>query len=437
MKTLLACSFVFIVTTLVDAVACPLKPIRISVGSDKSEGNAISSFPYISGNGNFVTFQTSATNFFANTVASTTNVVLYNRKTKALTLVSKGLDGNPGNLGSTSADISKTGRFVIFTSNASNLVAGDTNGRLDAFIFDRTEDSITRISKSFSGGELNGASYAAGISPNGRYVTWLTYASNVSDSDTDTFGDVYLYDRLSDSSELISVSSDEEKGNDESYVGNSTVSNSGRFVVFSSSASNLVLPRINTSTNRTVYLRDRTEGTTQVVSLDSSNTEAIGDAVKPSISADGRVVGFGSEANITPTDSNSVADAFLRKIRSGKTSLMTRGRSGQQGNQGGSYRHMDEFGNYVSFSSESTNLTKISSNNKEQVYLKKSKGRSVELLSVNKSGVAGNEDSVWPMISSDARWATFFSGATNLVENDSNDNFDVFLVRTSVGRNCK
>ena len=161
------------------------------------------------------------------------------------------------------ARVSATGRFVVFQSMASNLVAGDTNRHTDVFVHDRATGQTTRVSVSSHGVQANDGSGEATISPDGRFVTFASMASNLVVGDTNQSSDVFVRDRATGQTTRVSVNSHRGQGNVDSL--DPAISANGRFVAFASGASNLVAG--DTNGKEDVFLRDRATGTTTLVSV--------------------------------------------------------------------------------------------------------------------------------------------------------------------------
>ncbi len=198
---------------------------------------------------------------------------------------------------------------MAFGSFASNLVPGDTNGTLDAFVHDRDTDTTVRVSVDSSETEGNGLSSGAAISGDGRFVAFFSEASNLVAGDTNATRDVFVHDRDTGITERISVSSDEVEADAQSSFsvqGDSSVPRinaDGSMVSFDSFATNLVPDDTNGFPD--AFVRDRTAGTTSRVSVDSSGVEGNEGSSDTDISADGLVVSFISLAsNLVPNDTN-------------------------------------------------------------------------------------------------------------------------------------
>jgi hypothetical protein len=278
---------------------------RISVASDGTEGNGPSGSAAISANGRFVTYQSGASNLVLDDTNNAFDIFVFDRKTDTTERVSVASDGTEGNDFSFDPAISANGRYVTYDSDASNLAPGGTAG---VFVFDRKTDTTERISVASDGTKANGFSFNAAISANGRYVTYSSLASNLVPDDTNNAFDIFVFDRKTDTTERVSVASDSTEANGRS--GFSDISAKGRFVTYQSEASNLVLDDTNGTTDIFVY--DRKTDTTERVSVAGDGTEANGASFEPEISAKGRYVTYTSDAsNLVPDDNNNASDVFV------------------------------------------------------------------------------------------------------------------------------
>jgi Tol biopolymer transport system component len=167
---------------------------QVSVASDGSEGNGDSYFPAISADGRYVAFQSIASNLVAGDSNGTHDVFVHDTQTGATTRVSVASDGSEGNAFSNHPSISADGRYVTFSSGASNLVAGGTNGQVDIYVHDTQLHTTTRVSVNGLGeaaNGVNGQNDPAPISADGRYVVYPTNATNLVGNDTNGVTDIY------------------------------------------------------------------------------------------------------------------------------------------------------------------------------------------------------------------------------------------------------
>ncbi len=439
MRPLFFFSFLFIFSVNVFAGPCP-QPKRVSFGFDGSEANGVSKIPYISGNGRYVTYQSKATNITSDSVpADTYQVYLYDRRLNRNFLISKNTSGEAGNGHSFAADISRSGRYILFNSNATNLFNGDSNGVSDLFLYDVKKEKLFVLSVTSSGEQFNGTTFGGSVSNNGRYVLFASRATNILPAeDSDTVNDVYLLDRKTGKFELISISSNGEKGDNDSFVGSKGIAGGkARYVIFRSLAVNL--SGVPSNTARLVYRRDRVKRVTELVSVKSDGTAADDDCGKQVISKNGRYVAFWCDGALIPADTNGFTDSYLRDVKRGKTTFLTYGLGRQIPDSYTTFRDMTPSGKYISFVSNATNLAKGSVNDQAQIYIRrlkkrgKTRGQNV-IVSVNENGELGNDTSNWGMLSNSGKWIAFQSDADNLVDNDTNGVTDVFLAKINLRR---
>jgi len=191
-----------------------------------------------------------------------------------ITPVSVDSAGNLGNSFSSQPSISADGRFVAFSSDASNIVPGDTNSNPDVFVRDTLTNTTTRVSVDSAGNQANSISDGASISADGRFVAFLSNASNIVPGDTNSSGDIFVRDTLTNTTTRVSLDSAGNQGNSFSIL--PSISADGRFVAFYSNASNLVPGDTNSSQD--VFLRDTLTNTTTRVSVDSADNQANSDS---------------------------------------------------------------------------------------------------------------------------------------------------------------
>jgi WD40 repeat protein len=326
--------------------------------------------------------------------------------------------------------VSADGAFVAFVSNATNLVASDTNGVYDVFIRDRAAGVLERISVDSSGAEADGASNLPVLTPDGQLVVFVSFATNLVAGDTNQAGDVFLHDRASGTTERVNVDSSGNQS-DGDYFDNATpaISADGRFVAFASAASNLVAGDTNGVVD--VFVRDRVNGTTERVSIDSTGMEGnldSGFVGTVAISSDGRIVAFASYAsNLVAGDANATTDIFVHDRATGITERVSVDSSGAEANGGSSWPVIDAAGQVVAFQSSATNLVANDMNHADDIFVHDRSSGATELVSLRTSGVQGNADSQSPSISADGRRVAFQSFARNLVSGDTNGSNDVFL----------
>src|SRR5262249_47084092 len=211
---------------------------RVSVATGGGEGNGDSRAPAMSSDARYVTFDSLATNLVAGDVNGVADVFLRDRQAGTTVRVSVDSGGNGGNGASTEPVIAGTGRFVVYQSDASNLVIGDTTGATDVFTCDRQTGTNVRVSVTSAGAQAGGASTDAAISAGGRFIVFRSLAEDLVAGDANGKSDCFLYDRQTAVTSLVSLDATGGQGDDASF--DPSVSNDGRVYVFASLATNLV-----------------------------------------------------------------------------------------------------------------------------------------------------------------------------------------------------
>ncbi|WP_139559633.1 DUF11 domain-containing protein [Methylotetracoccus oryzae] len=277
--------------------------------------------PALSGNGRFVAFPSNATNLVAGDTNGAWDIFVRDRTTRQTTRISvdsagKQGDQPPSYYPPSRPALSADGRFVAFVSDATNLVAGDTNGTWDVFVHDRKTHQTIRVSVDSVGRQGNDDSAGGlAISLDGRYVAFTSYASNLVPGDTNGQPDVFVHDRQTRETTRVSVDSMGREADSWSGILGSSLSADGRFVGFSSNANNLVVntPPSVYGTQRT-YIHDRLTHETSLVSVDASGNPANEFSRTPELSANGRFAAFSSGATnlVSVPDSNGFGDVFVR-----------------------------------------------------------------------------------------------------------------------------
>jgi len=286
---------------------------RVSVDSAGVQGDGHSlqsniSADSLSADGRFVAFESEATNLVTGDSNAVTDVFVHDRQTGATNRISVSSAGVQGDGSSFKPKISDDGRFVSFNSNASNLVAGDSNGVSDSFVHDRQTGTTTRVSVDSAAAQGNSSSFEASISGDGRFVAFQSQASNLVTGDSNASDDVFVHDRQTGATTRVSVGPGAVQANAGSAA--PSISADGRIVAFHSNASNLVA--VDTNAFQDVFVHDRQTGSTSLVSLDTSDVQGNSSSIRASISADGRFIAFESSAeNLVPGDSNGFRDVFV------------------------------------------------------------------------------------------------------------------------------
>ncbi len=390
---------------------------RVSTGFSGAQGNGHAYAPSISADGRYVAFESKATNLIFSDTNDVSDIYVNDRLTGTTFRVSTDSSGYQGYDGSYHPSISADGRYVAFESDSPNLVPDDTNGNRDAFVKDRVTGTTTRVSAGSSGVPCNGG-YTPSISASGRYVAFWSYSGSGGP-------DVFVNDTLTGTTTLVSADSSGIPGN--SYSGTPSISADGRYVAFTSEASNLV--PANTGGVRHIFVKDTATGTTILASADSSCTPGGGDSgYVSSISADGRYVTFESRASsLVPDDTNDAWDIFVRDTATGATTLVSADSSGTPCGGDSGAPSISADGRYVTFGSSASNLVPDDTNGVWDIFVKDTETGTTTRVSTDSSGAQGGNDSSAPSISANGRFVAFCSYAANLVSGDTNGVSDIFV----------
>ena len=413
---------------------CGVQPLvgimRVSIDDTGVEGNSSSANSSVSADGRYVAFHSFASNLVPGDTNHNWDIFVHDTVDGVTTRVSVDSTGAESDNVSFHPSISADGRYVAFRSLASNLVAGDGNGRWDIFVHDRTTGITTRVSVDSAGAEANGSSYAPFISADGRYVAFHSGARNLVPGDTNGTWDIYLHDRTTGTTRRVSVNDAGQQDNNSSVA--PTLSADGRYVAFYSIASNLVPGDTNGTWD--VFVHDNVAGGTVRVSVDSAGAEANSNSYAPSISGDGRYVAFYSLAsNLIADDTNRIIDVFVHDTTTGTTSRVSVDSAGAESNGASVNPSISADGRYVAFHSLATNLVTGDSNLTSDIFVHDTVTGTTTRLSVDDNGGEGDKISISPCISADGRYVAFRSFASNLVTDDQSGEWDVFRAPNTHG----
>jgi len=349
--------------------------VRINLGAGGVEANQDSGNPTISRDGRYIAYESAATNLVSTATNGVYHIFRYDTVTKTTVHVSKTTGGVQGNGTSQYPSISNDGRYVSFTSLATNLIAGDTNARPDVFRRDITSNVTIRVSVTNAGAQGNNTqtrniNMTSSISGDGRYVLFRSSASNLVAGDTNGLEDLFVRDVVGATTKRVSLSNTGVQPNNTSYMGK--ISNDGRYVVFSTAATNLVTGDTNIAED--VFVRDRTLNNTTRVSISTSGAQTpVGGlgSNKPSISDDGRYVVFTSyDDTLIADDTNAVADTYMRDRTANTTTRVSIGNLGEQCDDYCNAGVISGNGLFVAFSSASTNLVVNGYNGLPQLFVR-------------------------------------------------------------------
>jgi Tol biopolymer transport system component len=344
-------------------------------------------------------------------------------------LVTNGIDG-PSDGISLYPELSADGRYIIYQSDATNLVADDTNGVPDCFLYDAMLGTTKRVSVSSAGAQADGGGLEPVISLDNRYVAFYSFASDLVPGDSNGHADIFLHHLPTATTTLISVGMGGAEANGGSRY--PVISYFGRYVGYESKASNLVPG--DTNEVRDVFVYDKQTGVTTRASTSAAGMEGDGDSVDAFISPDGRHVAFESSAsNLVPGDTNGVTDVFVKDLQTGAIFRASVDSSGVEGNDSSQDCAISDLGLVVSFSSHATNLVANDANGYEDIFLHFVTTGVTERMNVASDGTQGHVGGYTPFLSPDGGFGTFVSAASNLVNGDTNSTLDVFVRDIAAG----
>lgn len=407
------------------AAAGATRTTRVSVSSAGAQDNGLNSGEAISAGGGLVAFASNATDLFAG-ATFTTQVYLRNGLTGRTTLLSKGPSGAEGDRssGDLALSMSGDGRVVAFDSSADNLVGHDGNGAGDVFVRDRRAGVTRLVSRGMSGTSANGASDDAFVSADGRFVAFQSYATDLVAGDRNGRPDVFVRDMRTGRIRLVSRSRSRGFANGLSLpVG---ISRHGRYVAFESQASNVVA---GTALGRMVVeVRDMTTHTTTRVSPAGAGAPCFGTSMSADgryVVFDSKAANLVA-GDTNHVEDVFVADRVAHTIV--RVSVGTGGAQQVGGDgvyaDGGS---ISADGRDVAFASLSPNLVSGDTDTVYDVFVHDLVADTTVRASVSSQGKQGDRRSLDPRISAGGRWVAFFSSARDLVAADTNGRPDIFV----------
>jgi Tol biopolymer transport system component len=334
-----------------------------------------------------------------------------------------------GNEDSFVTDYTPDRRFVLVMSEADNLVPGDGNDELDAFVRDTVTGTTTMVSIANNEAKPNDRTVDAAISDDGRFVVFASDATNLVANDTNAARDVFVRDRTAGTTTRVSVTSDEVQG--ELNANAVDISGNGLRVAFNT-ASPLVAEDANGEED--VYLRDLVQGTTTRVSVTSSEGEANNTSAGPSLDLDGNVIVFSSDATnlIGANDTNGVSDIYARRLATSDTIRISVGTGGVQATGGSFSGRVNHLGTLVTFQSDADNIVADDGDGHPDVFVRSITTGTLERVSVDAGGGDADARSGAPVLSGNGRFVAFESDASDLVAGDTNGHTSDVFVRDLV-----
>ena len=422
---------------LVAGAAAPAGPVLVS----EAAGGGVPDGPSLEGSasdsGKLVVFDSSASDL-VDGPANGDNYEIYLRDlgtgaTRMISLAPKADPDDPDIAADNDCNypcMSANGSVVVFTSSATNLVPGDDEGEVDVFAADLRTGAIRRISQAPDGTGGNDQSYAVGrcLSKNGRYVVFTSFATNLvpGESYAGSVSNVFLHD-LREGTTVRLTGGLDGMGAD-AFTSDAAISPNGRFATYVSSATNL---EEGFGNHNEVYVEDLRKGTRTMVSR-VEGQQANGNCFEPSVANNGRVVAFRSQANnLVLNDSNGYFDAFVADLKAGTmTRVSVAGDLGQANNHTTDVV-LSPTGKSVLFVSAANNLLPEATDFVDQVYLRDLKKGTLRLLTASAAGAPGDGPSQFDTggISPNGKWLVFSTTAANLAPGAGSGAQRVLLVR--------
>lgn len=332
--------------------------------------------------------------------------------------------GTLGNGASSASSISADGRYVAFVSSATNLVANDTNVTNDVFVHDMVTGFTTKASVHSNGTHAIGTSHYPVISADGTHVVFLSSAANLVDDDTNGFLDVFVHNLESGDTVRVSVDSDGVEANLAAATGLLGISGDGQVVAFASPATNLVAGHSYTKTD--IFVHNLASHTTVQANVWTNDSQVNYNAANPSLSADGRYVVFEATGPLAAGDTDLQPDIYVRDLLNNTTTRVSIDSAGAEVTSAASSPHISADGRYVVFSSGGA-FVSGDPNLSGDIFVRDIVDATTARVSISSSGAKGNGQSQYPNISGDGRYVVFQSAATNLVSNDTNGRADIFV----------
>lgn len=405
----------------------PLELITTPNVETQTDGDSNRPGVSFSATGRHVVFDSVATNLVLNDDNGVRDVFIFDRAAaegSRVTRVSLDSTEQEGDGTSLNPSVSADGRYVVFESDATNLIDTDTNEARDIFLRDTVAGTTIRISVDSDGIESNGSSMNARISSDGAFIVFESDASNLVLNDTNGLTDIFLYNRSTEAVSRLSVDSDEIESN--GAASNPSINSDGSLVAFDSVATNLVTSDTNGASD--VFLRNITSGTTSILSADRDGSHSNGDSSNPFLSEDGTLVSFTSSASdLVLNDDNGAPDVFLVTIA---TNSKIRVSESQLDDGSASHSSISGDNAFVFFQSDASDLVLNDDNQTVDIFAYETSTGSVTRLSVDEFGIEIGSGAAFASSNSNGQYVAYTSADEDFFTNDNNEQTDIFLVDT-------
>lgn len=303
--------------------------------------------------------------------------------------------------------VSADGNLVAYSSYATDAVPGVGDGQSpQIYVYDRTTGATKLVSASSSGQPGNDYSEQPAISADGRYVAFDSYATNLAPGAV-AFSDVYVKDLVTGELKRASVSASGAAGED--YSSSPSISADGNVVTFSSDAKNLT--PVKTKSRRNEFAHYMDSGKTFQVNVSPQGKGGAGDCHKPSVSGDGRLIAFASSGRNLVKGGSKGWQIFVRDMKTKRTTVVSRSSGGKDGNGLSSHPVISGDGRYVAFESKATNLVKGDANTAQDIFLRDLRKGTTKRISVTANGKEANAPSYDAAISNHGGFVAFWSQA--------------------------
>ena len=393
----------------------------VSIAANGEQANNLSFGASISADGRFVAFSSAASNLVPADTNATSDIFVRDRDSGLTQRVNVSSTGEQAvNHGvSENPSISADGRFVVYSSYATNLVVGDTNGRRDIFVYDRESGMTQRVSLSSTGEQANNHAEHPSISADGRYVVFQSKASNLVAADAGFNQDVFMHDRETGNTLRASEFNDGLRYESSSPV----VSANGRFVAFHST--------VWLQGQRDVYIYDSVSGELESLIEQLSVLQNVPslELSHASLNANGRIIGFRAFSRFPPFEFEQL---LVHDRNTGVTNRVDISTEGIGADFGADYASLSADGRFVSFTSYATNLVEGDTNNSRDLFVHDSLLHKTERLAELTNYIYYTGTSFNAKISADGRFVTFHSNDAKFATNDTNDVVDVFVLSNTL-----
>ena len=411
------------------------RPTGASIIIQDTAGNDQSFRPQFTPDDRYSVFYSLANNIVAGDTNNQLDIFRKDLQTGEIIRVSTNPSGVPTE--AYDLQVSRDGRFVLFSSTASDLVGGDTNGVEDVFVRDLLTQTTTRVSTDQAGNNANAASFSARFSPDGIHIVFTSRASNLSSTaDTNGKEDIYAKDMMTQEVVRLSEGAQGQQGvTGDSWDAKYTPD--GQFVLFSSLATG-VSPSTGSSQ---VLLKNVATGELFLVSCDKAGNLGTNHNKEAQISGDGRYVVFSSKAaNLLGQggDTNGVYDIYRKDLHTGDIVRVSTSRTGEENNGDSLAPQVSADGRYVVFTSTGSKLVAGDTNQAQDIFRKDLQTGDIVRLSTTAGGAEVQNtvnNSYNPQMSPDGRFVTFDT-FSSLVPSDTNDGRDIYWVDTLLRDNA-